>query len=47
MRELTALVEFLDYRGLGADKQKHVVGEAKDLVSFNFIQAHTDWVCPV
>lgn len=45
--ELTALGEFLDYRGLWADEQKHVVGEVEDLVSFNFIQAHTDGVCTV
>lgn len=47
MCELTTLDEFLDYRGLRADQQKHVVGEAEDLVSFNFVQAHTDRVCPV
>lgn len=45
--KLTALDEFLDHRGLGADKQEHVIGEADDLLSFSFIQAHTAWVCLV
>lgn len=44
MCELTALDELLDDGGLRAHKQKHVVGEAEDLLSFSFIQAHTAWV---
>lgn len=47
MCELTTLGEFLDYRGLWADKQKHVAGEAEDLVRFNFVQAHTARICPI
>lgn len=47
MCELTTLDEFLGYWRLGANKQKHVVGEAEDLVSFGLIQAHSAGVCPV